>query len=185
MGNRPAADPRPRSGRSSRTATTAACGGAGLSSAVPRAADCVPRLADRDLFVRCGPAGYSAHVYKEDDSPARRWCAPSDDACLCGLERRGPLAGGRAHRRRPIVYKTATSRRAAHLTTGSYDAAKLRALGVSPKSVCRCRCRADSKWSCMRTRRPAARQSPPGPRLPGAGRLERSCQSLVVRRKTP
>jgi rhamnogalacturonyl hydrolase YesR len=112
---------------------------AGLLIGRYRAADLQYRgLADKDLSSLRVASGYQVTLYKDDDFAGESLVRTADDGCLVGagwndvvrslvVERVNPTA---------IVYKDCNFTGAArHLTTGTYDAARLRALGVSPDSI--------------------------------------------------
>jgi hypothetical protein len=163
---------------------------AGLLIGRYRAADLQYRgLADRDLSSLRVQPGYKVTLYKEDDFAGESLVRTADDGCLVAagwndvvrslvVERTDPTA---------IVYKDCNFAGAArHLTTGSYDAARLRALGVSPKSISSLQVSSDFEVLLYADETPGGEPLTTGSSgcLVDAGWNDRA-QSLVVRRKAP
>jgi hypothetical protein len=95
-------------------------------------------LTARDLSSLQVQPGYRAILYRDDNFQGESLVKTADDSCLEAAGWNDAVSSIVVERIRPtaVVYRDCNHTGAArHLVTGSYDAARLAALGISPKTI--------------------------------------------------
>jgi hypothetical protein len=146
-------------------------------------------IAAKDMSSLRVAAGYRVTLYREDDFQGEALVREADDGCLVGANFNDAASSMVVERIRPtaIVYRDCAHAGAArHLTTGTYDAAKLRALGIGAKSISSLQV-SEGYEAVLYADASASGESLTSRSadcLVGDGWNDRA-QSIVIRRKTP
>jgi hypothetical protein len=146
-------------------------------------------IAAKDLSSLRVASGYRVTLYREDMFAGESLVREADDGCLVDANFNDAASSMVVERVHPtaVVYKDCGHTGAArHLTTGTYDAAKLRALGVAAKSISSLQVSAGYEAVLYQDESASGESLTSGTAdcLVAAGWNDRA-QALVIRRKAP